>query len=369
MENINFKKELENLNDRLQKMRTVFDLAKNAKRISEIEELMKDGEFWQDHEQASKLSQELAELKETREKWEEIGLAVEIIKTDVAGEEAGADDVKNKKLAKEFGELEKVVAQEEKKTFFAFPYAKNNAILSIYSGAGGTEAQDWAQMLLRMYQRYGERAGFKVKILHTHVGQEAGIKNATLEFCGAYAYGHLKNESGVHRLVRLSPFNANNLRHTSFALVEVMPEMEDAGMRQIKPEELRVDLFRSSGPGGQNVNKVETAVRLTHLPTGIAVAAQSERSQSSNREQAMKILVSKLYQLEEQKKAKEIAGLRAGIAIGEGTAEWGSQIRNYVLHPYKLVKDLRTGVESKEPDEVLDGKLEEFVEAQIANLH
>ena len=329
---------------------------------------MKDAEFWQDHERAGKLSQELAELKEEREKWEEIGLAVEILKTDLAGYEVGADDVKDKKLAKEFSELEKSVTQEEKKTFFAYPYAKNNAILSIYSGAGGTEAQDWAQMLLRMYQRYGERAGFNVKTIHVHEGQEAGIKNATLEFRGPYAYGHLKNESGVHRLVRLSPFNANNLRHTSFALVEVMPEMEDAAAVAIKPEDLRVDLFRSSGPGGQNVNKVETAVRLTHLPTGIAVAAQSERSQSANREQAMKILVSKLYQLELQKKEKEVAGLRSGIQSGEGTAEWGGQIRNYVLHPYKLVKDLRSGVESKEPDEVLDGKLEEFVDAEVKGL-
>ncbi|MEK7160518.1 MAG: PCRF domain-containing protein, partial [Patescibacteria group bacterium] len=228
-------------------------MAKDVKRIAEIEKLMKAGEFWQDHEQAGKLSQELAELKATREKWEEISLAMEILKTDLAGDETGASGERDKKLAKEFSDLEKSVVSEERKTFFAFPYAKNNAILSIYSGAGGTEAQDWAQMLLRMYQRYGERAGFGVKTLHTHAGQEAGIKNAILEFHGPYAYGYLKNESGVHRLVRLSPFNANNLRHTSFALVEVMPEMEDIGAVQIKPEELRVDLFRSSGPGGQNV--------------------------------------------------------------------------------------------------------------------
>lgn len=353
-------------------------MAANAKRIGEIEELMKDGEFWQDHERAGKLSQELSELKEERAKWEEIKDTLELLKMESAERADGVNNPPNLPLRKgdieegdcartlkELKALEKLITIEERKTFFAYPYAKNNAILSIYSGAGGTEAQDWAQMLLRMYQRYGERAGFNVKTIHVHEGQEAGIKNATLEFRGAYAYGHLKNESGVHRLVRLSPFNANNLRHTSFALVEVMPEMDDVAAVQIKPEDLRVDLFRSSGPGGQNVNKVETAVRLTHLPTGIAVAAQSERSQSANREQAMKILVSKLCQIEEQKKAKEIAGLRADIQTGEGTAEWGGQIRNYVLHPYKLVKDLRTGVESKEPDEVLDGKLEEFIDAEI----
>jgi len=334
-------------------------------KIAGIEKQMEDVNFWQDHERAGKLSQELAELKENHAKWEEIETAAQLLAMEVAEYQGEEDETKTKKLAKEFGDLEKIVAQEEKKTFFAFPYARNNAILSIYSGAGGTEAQDWAQMLLRMYQRYGERAGFNVKTLHIHEGQEAGIKNATLEFRAPYAYGFLKNESGVHRLVRLSPFNANNLRHTSFALVEVMPEMEGAADVQIKPEELRIDTFRSSGPGGQNVNKVETAVRITHIPTGIAVAAQSERSQSANKEQAMKILVSKLYLLEIQKKEKEIAGLRSGIQSGEGTAEWGGQIRNYVLHPYKLVKDLRTGVESKEPDEVLDGKLDEFIDSEI----
>ena len=340
-------------------------MAAQKHKIAGIEKLMEDGEFWQDHERAGKLSQELAELKENHAKWEEIDTAAQLLAMEVAEYQEEEDEAKTKKLAKEFGDLEKIVAQEEKKTFFSFPYAKNNAILSIYSGAGGTEAQDWAQMLLRMYQRYGERAAFNVKTLHIHEGQEAGIKNAILEFRAPYAYGFLKNESGVHRLVRLSPFNANNLRHTSFALVEVMPEMEGALDVQIKPEELRIDTFRSSGPGGQNVNKVETAVRITHIPTGIAVAAQSERSQSANKEQAMKILVSKLHLLETQKKEKEIAGMRADIQSGEGTAEWGSQIRNYVLHPYKLVKDLRTGVESKEPDEVLDGKLDEFIDAQI----
>lgn len=339
-------------------------MAKNDRRAAEIEEMMKDAEFWQDHERAGKLNRELAELKEERGKWSEISTTAELLKMEIDEYREGSEEA-DRKLAKELASLGKLVTAEERKTFFSFSYAKNNAILSIYSGAGGTEAQDWAQMLLRMYQRYGERAGFSVKTIHVHEGQEAGIKNAVLEFGGPYAYGHLKNESGVHRLVRLSPFNANNLRHTSFALVEVMPEMEELGAVRIKPEDLRVDLFRSSGPGGQNVNKVETAVRITHLPTGIAVAAQSERSQSANKEQAMKILVSKLYQLELQKKEKEIAGLRAGIAAGEGTAEWGSQIRNYVLHPYKLVKDLRTGVESKEPQEVLDGGLDEFIDAEV----
>jgi peptide chain release factor 2 len=324
---------------------------------------MQDPAFWQNHQTAAKLSQELAELKDDREKWEKIDKDLKEMSEMLELLQEGED------LEKEFGKkvkgLEKIIVKEELKIFFSGPYDKNNVLLSIYSGAGGTEAQDWAQMLLRMYLRYGERKGFSVKTLNIHEGQEAGIKNATIEIKGSFAYGTMKGESGVHRLVRLSPFNANNLRHTSFALVEVMPEIEEAGDIVIKPEDLRVDTYRSSGPGGQNVNKVETAVRLTHLPSGLVVACQSERSQSSNREQAMKMLLSRLYQLELKKKQKEVDTLRSGIQSGEGTAEWGSQIRNYVLHPYKLVKDLRTGIESTEPDKVLDGELEEFIQAQI----
>ena len=326
---------------------------------------MADVAFWQDHAKAAQLSQELSELKSEKEKWDEINLRVSLAEEELKSLEAGANPEKEKNFEEEMHWLEQEVTSEEKKTFFSFPYAKSNAWLSIYSGAGGTEAQDWAQMLLRMYQRYGERAGFKVKLLHQHEGQEAGIKSATIGIKGTYAYGYFKNESGVHRLVRLSPFNANNLRHTSFALVEVLPEMEELSNIEIKQEDLRVDKYRSSGPGGQNVNKLETAVRLTHLPSGLVVAAQSERSQSANYEQAMKLLASRLNQLALKKQRQEVDSLKGEIQGGEGTAEWGSQIRNYVLHPYKLVKDLRTGVESTAPERVLDGELEEFIEAEI----
>jgi len=340
-------------------------LTENERIIKDIEEKMQSADFWQDHTRASQLNQKLSELKNEREKWQEIDLKIELIGDEIKNWGDQIDQEKERAFEKELHQIEEGIIKEEKKIFFSFPFAKNNALLSIYSGAGGTEAQDWALMLLRMYMRYGERAGFAVKLLHQHDGQEAGIKNATIKISGSFAYGHLKNESGVHRLVRLSPFNANNLRHTSFALVEVLPEMEGMGDIQIKPEDLRVDKYRSSGPGGQNVNKLETAVRLTHLPSGLVVACQSERSQSANHDQAMKLLVSRLYQLALKEKQQELATLRSEIQSGEGTAEWGSQIRNYVLHPYKLVKDLRTGVESTEPDRILDGEIDEFIDAEI----
>ena len=218
-------------------------------------------------------------------------------------------------------------------------------------------------MLLRMYSRYAESHKFKAKILDISYGQEAGIKSAVLEIDGPYVYGYLKGENGVHRLVRLSPFNADNLRHTSFALIEVLPEISEDIKKniEIKPEDLKIDTFRSSGPGGQNVNMRSTAVRLTHLPSKIVVSCQSERSQAQNRERAMKLLYTKLYQKKLQEKQKEKADLRGILP----SAEWGSQIRSYVLHPYKMVKDHRTGVESSNPDEVLDGKLDEFIEAEL----
>ena len=242
-------------------------------------------------------------------------------------------------------------------------------MLSIYSGAGGQDAQDWATMLLRMYLRYADRKGWKTKILDQSFGepggQEGGIgtKPASLEIEGLYAYGFLKKETGVHRLVRISPFSAQCLRHTSFALVEVLPVISSEEERElvVKPDGLRVDVYKSSGPGGQNVNKRMTAVRITHLPTKITVASQSERSHAQNKEQAMKLLYAKLYQLREQEKEKELAKLK-GKAV---SIEWGSQIRSYVLHPYKMVKDLRTEIETSDTEGVLDGNLDKFIEAQL----
>ncbi len=236
-------------------------------------------------------------------------------------------------------------------------YDSRNALLSVHAGAGGTESQDWAAMLLRMYLRWAERQGYKAEILDSSPGESAGIKSATIAISGDYAYGYLKSEHGVHRLVRLSPFDADHARHTSFALVEVMPEAEPNVDIVVKPEDLKIDLFRSSGAGGQNVQKTSTAVRITHLPTGIVVTCQNERSQHQNKEIALRILQSRLLEIELAKQAEEKARLK-GERI---EAAWGNQIRSYVLHPYKMVKDHRTGFQSSNPEAVLDGELDEFI--------
>ena len=303
----------------------------------------------------------MAELKEEVSIWVE--LENELKEIEELYKLSGDDGDLEKELSERLSILEEKFSKEEFKALFSGTYDKRNAILSIYSGAGGTEAQDWANMLLRMYSRYAESHNFKYKLIDVSYGQEAGIKSAVLEISGSYAYGYLKGENGVHRLVRLSPFNADNLRHTSFALVEVLPEISEEIKKEveIKPDELKMDTFRSSGPGGQNVNMRSTAVRLTHLPTKIIVSCQSERSQAQNKEKALKLLYTKIYQRKLQEKEKQKSDLRGILP----SAEWGSQIRSYVLHPYKMVKDHRTEIESSNPDEVLDGNLDKFIEAEL----
>ena len=244
---------------------------------------------------------------------------------------------------------------------FSGPYDARNAILAVHAGAGGVESMDWAEMLLNMYLRWAEGRGFKTEVLDRSIGEEAGIKSAVVQIDGEYAYGYLKSEHGVHRLIRLSPFDTDHARHTSFALVEVMPEAEGEVDIHINPDDLRVDTFRSSGPGGQNVQKVSSAVRITHIPSGIVVASQTERSQLQNKDTAMRILRSRLFQAELTRRAEE----RARIKGQRVSAEWGSQIRSYTLHPYRLVKDHRTGFESGNSEAVLNGDLDGFIQAYL----
>jgi peptide chain release factor 2 len=268
------------------------------------------------------------------------------------------DDSLRPELITETNLLEKEMAQRELNTLLSGPYDKGNALLAIHAGAGGTDSQDWAAMLQRMYLRWAERSKYCVEILDFSEGEEAGLKSVTISVTGGYAYGYLHAEKGVHRLVRLSPFDAAHRRHTSFALVEVLPEIEDIDV-QINPDDLRIDTFRSSGAGGQNVQKNSTAVRITHIPTGIVVACQNERSQMQNRENAMRVLRARLFEVSQVEQDKQLAELR-----GEYTkAEWGSQIRSYVLHPYQMVKDHRTDYETGNTQSVLDGDLNGFIEA------
>ncbi len=268
--------------------------------------------------------------------------------------------------------LQEDIASETEKAYARFEemeielmlggaYEKGNAFLAVHAGAGGTEAQDWAEMLLRMYLRWAERRGYKADIVDTSPGEEAGIKSALIKIDGLYAYGYLKAERGVHRLVRLSPFDGSHSRHTSFALVEVMPEVDQDVDIQINPDELRIDLFRASGHGGQSVQKTSSAVRITHIPTGIVAACQNERSQYQNKEIAMKVLRARLLELELEKRAEENAKLK-GEHVAAG---WGNQIRSYVLHPYKMVKDHRTEYETSNPNAVLDGDLDDFIYAYL----
>lgn len=299
----------------------------------------------------------LANLREEIDDWENltqrISDSIELAQLN--------DESLLEELAIELSELEQEVEQREFTAMLSGKYARGNALLAIHAGAGGIDAQDWAEMLERMYLRWSESKGYNTEILDLSEGEEAGIKSVTIAVDGRYAYGYLRPEKGVHRLVRLSPFDAAHRRHTSFALVEVLPQVEDDTELNINPDDIRIDVYRSSGAGGQNVQKNATAVRITHLPTNIVVTCQNERSQSQNRENAMKVLRSRLLELKEQEQEEQIAELR-----GEYTkAEWGSQIRSYVLHPYQMVKDHRTNHEVGNTQSVLDGNIDGFIEAYL----
>lgn len=323
--------------------------------------------FWQNNpDRAREASSRIAALKKEIERWEEMTSEAHTLEELWALAGKNPDPVFEKEFSERLDRAEAYFSELEVLYLFSGKYDRGNALVSIYAGAGGKDAEDWGAMLLRMYERYAESRGWKATRIHEHYGEYHGpsgwgIKNVTLAVIGEFAYGFLKHERGVHRLVRISPFSAQSLRHTSFALVEVLPEFVAPEEVAVRNEDVTIDFFRSSGPGGQNVNKRETAVRVTHIPTGIFAAAQSERTQERNRELAMRHLRAKLYQRELERQEAE----RKGIRGDQISAEWGSQIRSYVLHPYQLVKDHRTGWETSDIAGVLDGEIEAFIDAAV----
>ena len=317
--------------------------------------------YWDDHQTAQMKMKQLGRLKDTVNLWRNMESTsqnlVELTEMALAENDTSLQE----QLESESEELTRTLAREEVNLTLAGPYDERPAIVSIRAGAGGTDAQDWAEMLLQMYCQWAENGKRPLNVMDLSYGDEAGLRGATLEIGGAHAFGYLLAEQGVHRLVRLSPYDPNNLRQTSFAQVEILPTSEDDPEVEVRSEDIKMDTFRSSGPGGQNVQKVASAVRLTHVPTGIVVSCQNERSQHQNREFAVRILKAKLLALQEEEKAKEVANLR-----GERSAnEWGNQIRSYVLHPYKSVKDHRTNLQSTNPDAVLGGAIDQFIEAYL----
>jgi len=340
---------IEDLFFRLEKIKNSFDLNKKKKELDDLTTKSQNPNLWSDQDSAKFVMQSISELEKDIFEIEDLSSTIDILK-EIPEE-------------KEVLRLEKIIGKLELKAFLSGLYDDKSAIVSIHAGQGGTEAMDWSEMVFRMYTRYAEKRGWDLSVIDSTDGEEAGIKSITFNINGSYAYGYLKNESGTHRLVRQSPFNADNLRQTSFCLVEVMPQLSETDLPDIKIPENDLDwqFTRAGGHGGQNVNKVSTAVRLTHIPTGIVITARTERFQEQNRKIALGLLRSKLWirQTEiEKNKLKDIKGEYR-------PASWGNQIRSYVLHPYKMVKDLRTSIESKNPSDVLDGNLDEFIEAEL----
>ncbi|MDM5299590.1 peptide chain release factor 2 [Bacillus pumilus] len=361
MELVEIRQELENMASRLADFRGSLDLETKEAKIAELEAKMSEADFWNDQQQAQVVINEANALKdyvnsyhELSESHEELQMTHDLLKEDYDGDLHEELEKELKNVTKQFNEFELQLLLSE-------PYDKNNAILELHPGAGGTESQDWGSMLLRMYTRWAEHRGFKVETLDYLPGDEAGIKSVTLLIKGHNAYGYLKAEKGVHRLVRISPFDSSGRRHTSFVSCDVMPEFNEEIDIDIRTEDIKVDTYRASGAGGQHVNTTDSAVRITHIPTNVVVTCQTERSQIKNRDRAMKMMKSKLYQRrieEQQAELDEIRGEQKEIG-------WGSQIRSYVFHPYSLVKDHRTNTEMGNVQAVMDGELDSFIDAYL----
>ena len=352
------KKRLDSLEDEARQVYEKLKIDEKLARVAELEAEVAEPEIWRDVARATEKNQELARLSAETEPWVLLTTQIKDLHELM---ELGGLDLRDE-IGGQIEAMEAQFAELKKALRFTGPYDKNGAIVRITSGAGSTEAMDWAGMLERMYLRFLERKGYKTALVERTEGEEAGIKTAVYEVSGVNAYGMLKSEHGVHRLVRLSPFNANNLRQTSFALVEVLPVISEPEAVVIDEKDLRIDVYHSGGHGGQGVNTTDSAVRITHLPTNTVVAIQNERSQHQNKEKAMEILRGKLAQMQMEQHAASIGELRAGESAG-----WGQQIRNYVMQPYRLVKDTRTGHETTDVDAVLDGKIDEFIEALLNN--
>jgi peptide chain release factor 2 len=340
-----------------------FDLPAKESELAELTARSADPALWDDPNAAQATLRRADELREEIAAWNGIGQRAqglaEMAELAAADEDGGASLQAD--LEKDLASLAAEWTRMESQLLLSEPYDARPAIVSVYAGAGGTESQDWAEMLLRMYLRWAERNRYRTEILDQTEGEEAGLKSVTVSIDGRWAYGRLKSERGVHRLVRISPFDSAKRRHTSFALVEVMPEVDEAAAIEIRDDDLRVDTYRASGAGGQHVNKTDSAVRITHLPTGIVVTCQNERSQAQNKERAMAVLRAKLVERAEEEREQELARLR-GVHVEAG---WGNQIRSYVLQPYTMVKDLRTGVETGNPTAVLDGDLDAFIDGYL----
>jgi peptide chain release factor 2 len=343
----------------------IFDLDRKESQVADLEKKSAAPDLWNNPEEAKLILQEITRLKSWTDAWNKLNQELDDAATLIEMAHEAEDQATFHESEELMKRIQSGLEDLEFRNMLGGEDDRRNALLVIHSGAGGTESNDWASMLLRMYQRWIESHGFQAKEIDFQPGEMTGVKSVTLEVVGEYVYGYLKAEVGVHRLVRLSPFDANQRRHTSFASVFVYPEIEDEIPIEINPADLRVDTFRASGAGGQHVNKTDSAVRITHIPTGIAVSSQAERSQFRNRDNAMKMLRARLYQLEKQKEEERLNQIEAG----KRDIAWGNQIRSYVFHPYKLVKDLRTNLETSDTQGVMDGDIDRFIRGYLMAQH